>query len=164
MRLSMVLRVSSRLISTTRNGCATMDRLIVIAKGEIKIKVARQLRSGDVERNEPIIQALINLMIEHRLPSSMRPLDMAKASTMASELLPVPPMAAGLLATTVLSHKWATECIAALTGYHAMVRFFPPFWEAIRTMPVRPARRIRQIVPESLPAAADYRAFVQDPD
>ena len=28
------------------------DRLIVIAKGEIKIKVARQLRSGDVERNE----------------------------------------------------------------------------------------------------------------
>jgi hypothetical protein len=42
------------------------DRLIVIAKGEIKIKVARQLRSGDVERNEPIIQALTKLMIEHR--------------------------------------------------------------------------------------------------
>jgi hypothetical protein len=42
------------------------DRLIVIAKGEIKIKVARQSRSGDVERNEPIIRALINLMLEHR--------------------------------------------------------------------------------------------------
>src|SRR5262249_20492745 len=25
---------------------------------------------------------------------------------------------AGLLATTVLSHKWASECISALAGYH----------------------------------------------
>src|SRR5262249_19573055 len=41
------------------------DRLIVLAKGEVKIKVARQLRSGDVERNEPTIRALIRLMIEH---------------------------------------------------------------------------------------------------
>jgi hypothetical protein len=40
------------------------DRLIVKAKGEIKIKVARQLRSGDVERNEQIIGALTTLMIE----------------------------------------------------------------------------------------------------
>jgi hypothetical protein len=42
------------------------DRLILKAKGEIKIKVARQLRSGDVERGESIIRALIRLMIEHR--------------------------------------------------------------------------------------------------
>ena len=42
------------------------DRLIVLAKGEVKIKVARQLRSGDVERNEPTIRALIRLMHEHR--------------------------------------------------------------------------------------------------
>ena len=32
------------------------DRLIVKAKGEIKIKVAKQLRSGDVARNKPIIR------------------------------------------------------------------------------------------------------------
>jgi RecA-family ATPase len=42
------------------------DRLIVIARGEIKLKVAKQLRSGDVERNEMVIKALTNLMIEHR--------------------------------------------------------------------------------------------------
>ncbi len=30
-------------------------------------------------------------------------------------------IARGLLATTVLSHKWAPECIAALTGYHAII-------------------------------------------
>jgi len=41
------------------------DRLIVIAKAEIKIKVARQLRSGDVERNEPVIRALTKLMLDH---------------------------------------------------------------------------------------------------
>jgi AAA domain len=41
------------------------DRLIVKAKGEVKIKVARQLRSGDVERNKSIIHALISLMLEH---------------------------------------------------------------------------------------------------
>jgi hypothetical protein len=42
------------------------DRLIVIAKGEIKIKVARQLRSGDVERNEQTIRALTRLVHRHR--------------------------------------------------------------------------------------------------
>src|SRR5262249_17171340 len=42
------------------------NRLIVIAKGEVKIKVARQLRSGDVARNETVIRALIRLMTEHR--------------------------------------------------------------------------------------------------
>src|SRR5262249_18409972 len=42
------------------------DRLIVIAKGEIKVKVARQLRSGDVARNETVIRALIRLMAEQR--------------------------------------------------------------------------------------------------
>jgi len=42
------------------------DRLIVLAKGEVKIKVARQLRSGDVARNESAIRALIRLMAEHR--------------------------------------------------------------------------------------------------
>ena len=40
------------------------DRLILKAKGEIKIKVARQLRSGDVERNEATIRALVKLMVE----------------------------------------------------------------------------------------------------
>jgi DNA polymerase I-like protein with 3'-5' exonuclease and polymerase domains len=30
-------------------------------------------------------------------------------------------IAAGLLATTVLSHKWAPECVAALTGHHLIV-------------------------------------------
>jgi DNA polymerase len=42
------------------------DRLIVIAKGELKIKVARQLRSGDVERDEVVIKALTTLMVDHR--------------------------------------------------------------------------------------------------
>jgi DNA polymerase I-like protein with 3'-5' exonuclease and polymerase domains len=28
---------------------------------------------------------------------------------------------AGLLATTVLSHKWTPECVAALTGYHVII-------------------------------------------
>ena len=41
------------------------DRLIIIGKGEIKIKVARQLRTGDVERNEQTIRALIRLMHKH---------------------------------------------------------------------------------------------------
>jgi hypothetical protein len=40
------------------------DRLIVIARGEIKMKIAKQLRSGDVERDELVIRALTNLMIE----------------------------------------------------------------------------------------------------
>jgi AAA domain len=40
------------------------DRLIVLAKGDIKVKVARQLRSGDIERNEKTIKALIDVMIE----------------------------------------------------------------------------------------------------
>ena len=42
------------------------DRLFVIARGEIKMKIAKQLRSGDVERNEMVIKALTNLMIECR--------------------------------------------------------------------------------------------------
>jgi hypothetical protein len=41
------------------------DRLIVIAK-EVKIKVAKQKRSGDVERNQEAIQALIKLARKHR--------------------------------------------------------------------------------------------------
>ena len=41
------------------------DRLIVKAKGEIKIKVAGQRRSGDVERNTLTIRALTILMREH---------------------------------------------------------------------------------------------------
>jgi AAA domain len=42
------------------------DRLVVLAKGEVKIKVARQRRSGDVERDETIIRALTRLMLEHQ--------------------------------------------------------------------------------------------------
>jgi hypothetical protein len=42
------------------------DRLIVIGKGEVKIKVVRQLRTGDVERNEQTIQALTRLVLKHR--------------------------------------------------------------------------------------------------
>jgi DNA polymerase I-like protein with 3'-5' exonuclease and polymerase domains len=42
------------------------NRLIVKAKGEVKIKVARQRRSGDVERNEATVRALTQLMLEHR--------------------------------------------------------------------------------------------------
>jgi DNA polymerase len=42
------------------------DRLIVYAKGELKIKIARQLRSGDVARNEQMIRALTRLAIENR--------------------------------------------------------------------------------------------------
>src|SRR5262249_20574188 len=30
-------------------------------------------------------------------------------------------IAAGLLATTVLSHKWTAECVAALTGHHLII-------------------------------------------
>jgi DNA primase len=30
-------------------------------------------------------------------------------------------IAAGLLATTVLSHKWTPECVAALTGHHLII-------------------------------------------
>ena len=30
-------------------------------------------------------------------------------------------IAAGLLATTVISHDWAPECVAALTGYHLII-------------------------------------------
>ena len=42
------------------------DRLIVIAKGEIKITVATQRRGGEVERNEKCIKMLTALMIKHR--------------------------------------------------------------------------------------------------
>ena len=41
------------------------DRLIIIGKGEARIKVARQLKSGEVERNKSDIAALTSLMIEH---------------------------------------------------------------------------------------------------
>jgi hypothetical protein len=40
------------------------DRLIRIGKGEIKIKIAKQLRNGDIERNEATINALITFMAE----------------------------------------------------------------------------------------------------
>jgi DNA polymerase I-like protein with 3'-5' exonuclease and polymerase domains len=40
------------------------DRLIVLGKGEVKVKVAQQLRSGKIERNETTIRALIRLMVE----------------------------------------------------------------------------------------------------
>jgi DNA polymerase I-like protein with 3'-5' exonuclease and polymerase domains len=42
------------------------DRLTVIAKGEVKVKVAVQLRSGKIERNAATIRALTRLVIEHR--------------------------------------------------------------------------------------------------
>jgi hypothetical protein len=42
------------------------DRLTVIAKGELKIKVARQSRPGSIERDELIIRALTNLMVEKK--------------------------------------------------------------------------------------------------
>jgi hypothetical protein len=42
------------------------DRLIVKAKGEIKIKIAKLLRSGDVERSTQTIKALTNLMLAQR--------------------------------------------------------------------------------------------------
>ena len=42
------------------------DRLIVIGKGEVQIKVARQLRSGDVEHNTQAIRGLIELVRKHR--------------------------------------------------------------------------------------------------
>jgi hypothetical protein len=40
------------------------DRLVVLAKGEIKVKVARQLRSGDVAREEETIKSLTAFMVE----------------------------------------------------------------------------------------------------
>jgi hypothetical protein len=42
------------------------ERLIVIAKGEAKIKIAKQLRSGDVERNEETIKALTTLVKDNQ--------------------------------------------------------------------------------------------------
>jgi len=42
------------------------DRLIVLAKGEIKIQIAKQLRSGEVERNEEEIKKLTALMLERQ--------------------------------------------------------------------------------------------------
>jgi hypothetical protein len=41
------------------------DRLIVKAKGEIKVKVAETSRSGQIVRNEPIIKRLTEIMIEN---------------------------------------------------------------------------------------------------
>jgi hypothetical protein len=62
--------MNKRIAATMRHHGLTKDdvgdRLIVIARGEIKLKVAKQLRSGDVEQNEIVIKALTNLMIEHR--------------------------------------------------------------------------------------------------
>ena len=43
------------------------DRLIVMAKGEIKIKVAKQVRTGAAERNVKIVEALINLVKEKHI-------------------------------------------------------------------------------------------------
>jgi hypothetical protein len=43
------------------------DRLIVKAKGEIKIKVARQLHAGDVERDEPLIKELKALIAAEKI-------------------------------------------------------------------------------------------------
>ncbi len=40
------------------------DRLIVFAKGEIKFKIAKQSKSGEVQRSEEVITALADLMIE----------------------------------------------------------------------------------------------------
>jgi hypothetical protein len=42
------------------------DRLIVKAKGEIKIKIAQVARGGDVVRNRPVIGGLTKMMIKHR--------------------------------------------------------------------------------------------------
>jgi AAA domain-containing protein len=42
------------------------DRLIVLGKGEIKIKIAVQVKAGDVWRNQEIIDALIELMTKHK--------------------------------------------------------------------------------------------------
>jgi hypothetical protein len=42
------------------------DRLIILAKGEIKIQIAKQLRSGEVERNEEEIKKLTALMLERQ--------------------------------------------------------------------------------------------------
>ena len=43
------------------------DRLIVLAKGEIKIKVAKQVRTGAAERNVKIVEALTNLVKEKHI-------------------------------------------------------------------------------------------------
>jgi Bifunctional DNA primase/polymerase, N-terminal/AAA domain/Primase C terminal 2 (PriCT-2) len=42
------------------------DRLIVLAKGEVKFKIARQLRTGAVERGEEVISALTQLMTDNK--------------------------------------------------------------------------------------------------
>jgi hypothetical protein len=42
------------------------DRLIVLAKGQIKFKIARQLRTGDVMRDQEVIDALTRLMTENK--------------------------------------------------------------------------------------------------
>jgi len=42
------------------------DRLIVLAKGEIKFKIARQLRTGDVWRDQEVIDALTRLIKENK--------------------------------------------------------------------------------------------------
>jgi len=42
------------------------DRLIVIGKGDIKFKIAKQLRTGDVERNQEVINELTRLVTKHK--------------------------------------------------------------------------------------------------
>jgi len=42
------------------------DRLTVIAKGEIKFKIAKRLPNGEVERNEQVMKALTELMKEKK--------------------------------------------------------------------------------------------------
>jgi hypothetical protein len=43
------------------------DRLVVKAKGQIKVKVAETTRNGQVVRNEPIIKALIDVVLKNQI-------------------------------------------------------------------------------------------------
>jgi hypothetical protein len=65
-RNTMIKRITAVMRHYNLTAADIGDRLIVIAKKEIKIKVARQLRTGDVERNEQTIRALTQLMVKHR--------------------------------------------------------------------------------------------------
>ena len=42
------------------------DRLIVLAKGEVKINVATELRNGDVQKHDEVIDRLVELMQSHK--------------------------------------------------------------------------------------------------
>ena len=63
--------MDKRIAAVMRHYVMTPDdvggRLIVKAKGEIKLKVARQLHAGDVERNEPLIRELTALAIVEKI-------------------------------------------------------------------------------------------------